>query len=120
VATAVDWSHFDRSLSSAPYSGIVHEARHADGSPHTCTDNKGRYTKDKSIAEMGAFGVVYYLNEWLANHSDEEREFRMNAATRAAMLRQSGGAFCCECSAKSSTASLAVSPSLFRQPDSAE
>ncbi|OGO09983.1 MAG: hypothetical protein A3K46_06285 [Chloroflexi bacterium RBG_13_60_9] len=42
----------------------VHEARHNDGYGHTC--NAG--TDDKTVSEMGAWGVQYYLLQWLAQH----------------------------------------------------
>jgi hypothetical protein len=43
---------------------LVHEARHADGYPHTCG------TDDKTLAEMGAWAVQYYLDQWFAYHAD--------------------------------------------------
>lgn len=45
---------------------FVHEARHNEGKPHTCGD------KDNTIAELGAWGVQYYLLQWLADHSDPD------------------------------------------------
>jgi hypothetical protein len=44
---------------------IVHEARHADGYPHTCGSN------DRSLEEMGGWAVHYYLTRWLAEHTDQ-------------------------------------------------
>lgn len=44
----------------------VHEARHNEGYGHTC--NAG--ADDKTIAEMGSWGVQYYLLQWLAQHAD--------------------------------------------------
>jgi hypothetical protein len=44
----------------------VHEARHNEGFPHTCAGGQD----DKTIAEKGAWGVQYYLLQWLAQHSD--------------------------------------------------
>jgi uncharacterized repeat protein (TIGR01451 family) len=42
---------------------FVHEARHSDGSGHTCD------FKDETIAELGAWGVQYYLGIWTALYS---------------------------------------------------
>jgi len=53
----------------SPYSGtglnglmilFIHEARHNEVGGHTCGE------KDNTIEEMNAWGVQYYLNEWLA------------------------------------------------------
>jgi hypothetical protein len=44
----------------------VHEARHSEGSGHTC--NAG--IDDRTIGELGSWGVQYYLLQWLAQHSD--------------------------------------------------
>ena len=43
---------------------FAHEARHYEGKPHTCGSN------DNTIAEMGAWGVQYYLDLWLAEKVD--------------------------------------------------
>lgn len=48
---------------------FVHEARHNNGTPyipHDCPDG----VRDKTIAELGAWGVRSYMNLFLANHSD--------------------------------------------------
>ncbi len=45
---------------------FVHEARHNEGYPHTC--NAG--ADDKTVAEMGSWGVQYYLLQWLAQQTD--------------------------------------------------
>jgi hypothetical protein len=45
---------------------FVHEARHAEHGAHTCPDRQ----RDRTIAEMGAFGVQYYLELWIAQHGD--------------------------------------------------
>ncbi len=45
---------------------FVHEARHNNGLPHSCADR----VKDKTIAELGAWGVQYHLDGLLANHAD--------------------------------------------------
>jgi len=45
---------------------LVHEARHADGNhPHTCG------SKDQTLAELGSWGVQYYLARWLIEHTDQ-------------------------------------------------
>jgi hypothetical protein len=43
----------------------VHEARHNEGLGHTCEGGN-----DQTLAEMGAWAVQYYLDLWLAEHSD--------------------------------------------------
>ena len=43
---------------------LITEARHNEGHPPTCG------TLDKTISEMGAFGVLYWAYVWLAGHSD--------------------------------------------------
>jgi hypothetical protein len=43
---------------------FVHEARHNEGYAHTCDCD------DNTIAEMGSWGVQYYLFQWLAQHTD--------------------------------------------------
>ena len=45
---------------------FVHEARHNNGFPHSCVDR----INDKTIAELGAWGVQYHLNNFLASHAD--------------------------------------------------
>jgi hypothetical protein len=42
---------------------VVHEARHNEGKPHTCTFN------DRTIDEMGAWAANYYMFRWFAEHS---------------------------------------------------
>jgi len=44
---------------------MVHEARHNQGYPHTCDGG----TSDDTLAQMGAWGVQYYLQLWLAQHA---------------------------------------------------
>jgi hypothetical protein len=44
--------------------GMVHEGRHNDFGPHTCG-----YTRDHNPEELGASGVVYYLQQWLGSYS---------------------------------------------------
>lgn len=73
--------------------GYIHEARHAE-KPHTCDAG----SKDRTIAEMGAFGVQYYFGLWVADHlvapalTVEERNYARQAS---AFLRTR--AFCTEC-----------------------
>jgi len=43
---------------------MVHESRHIESGPHTCG------TRDNTIAELNAQGAIYYLNYWLAYHSN--------------------------------------------------
>jgi hypothetical protein len=45
---------------------VVHEARHNNGKLHTCQS-----TKDNTIAEMGSWGVEYYLYRWFAEHTGD-------------------------------------------------
>jgi hypothetical protein len=48
---------------------MVHEARHAE-KPHTCDPMPGvGFIHDQTIAELGAWGVQYYLEVWLAEHT---------------------------------------------------
>jgi hypothetical protein len=42
---------------------VVHEARHSEGLPHDC----GAF--DQTISELGAWGVQYFIEEWLKYHS---------------------------------------------------
>jgi hypothetical protein len=44
---------------------VVHEARHADGHPHSCGSN------DRTLEELGSWGVQYYLHRWLTEHTDQ-------------------------------------------------
>jgi hypothetical protein len=44
---------------------IVHEARHAEGRPHTCG------VSDRTLEELGGWGAHYYLLRWLAEHTDQ-------------------------------------------------
>jgi hypothetical protein len=75
--------------------GLIHEARHTEppnGFPHTCSS-----AKDNTIAEMGAFGIQYYFDLWMAESSSESSEVKRYFAGRAWELRAS--AFCRECTA---------------------
>jgi hypothetical protein len=71
----------------------VHEARHGYG--HDCGD-----TMDMNIPELGAWGVQYYFDLWLANHviapplSAAERAYALASAEE---LRGTGAAFCSVC-----------------------
>ncbi len=64
----------------------VHEARHNQGLPHTCGAN------DKTIAELGAWGVQYYLDTWLADYSDpnfiSDPYYRQIAKSDAEQIRK--------------------------------
>jgi hypothetical protein len=66
--------------------GLVHEARHADGGhSHSCGTGA-----DQTIDELGAYGVQYYLNLWLAQHNVDPpltREERLYSASRADLMR---------------------------------
>ena len=44
---------------------MVHEARHSQGYPHTCEGGTDDNTKD----QLGSWGVQYYLELWLADHT---------------------------------------------------
>jgi hypothetical protein len=44
---------------------MVHEARHANGFFHTCGTP---VTKDNTLAQVGAWGVQYYLETYLSNN----------------------------------------------------
>ena len=44
---------------------LLHEARHSEGYGHMCGTGD-----DQTIAEMGAWGVVYSFYRWLALHGD--------------------------------------------------
>jgi hypothetical protein len=77
----------------------VHEARHNEGFPHTCANGQD----DKTIAEKGAWGVQYYLLEWLAQHSEraflrttgpEPEIYRMIALNDSLMIQRAS--FCNE------------------------
>jgi hypothetical protein len=64
--------HTDRWVEPAVRGGLdgfllvlVHEARHAQGLPHTCG------SKDQTLDEMGSWAVQYYLARWLAEHTDQ-------------------------------------------------
>jgi hypothetical protein len=45
---------------------FVHEARHNNGFAHTCAGG----INDNTIAELGAWGVQYYTDLFLAEHAD--------------------------------------------------
>jgi hypothetical protein len=52
---------------------MVHEARHAEGPAHTCNWNAAiqAFVDDNHIADLGAWGVQYYLETWLADHTSQ-------------------------------------------------
>jgi hypothetical protein len=99
------------SVSDTPYTVIVHEARHAEGWRHTCDNG----THDRSVAEMGASGVGYWLLRWIAVHSEEPALVREKAAGSAKLVLQNS--FCCECQG-SSASILGGWPILFLASDS--
>jgi hypothetical protein len=81
---------------------IVHEARHADGWAHTCGRSPTYFNanvRDRSVSEMGAFGVQYLLLYWIGHHSNEEPVVRDFYRKYAAQIL-GGGSFCCECGAQ--------------------
>lgn len=50
---------------------MVHEARHAE-KLHNCEWKDGiGFVHDQTIAELGAWGVQYYLHLWLADHTSQ-------------------------------------------------
>ncbi len=72
----------------------VHEARHNQGLPHTCSNG----VDDKTIAELGAWGVQLDLLTWLAQHDrsgflsapgDDPNIYRATALFDAGMIRKS-------------------------------
>jgi len=71
--------------------GLIHEARHADGPLHTC-----ELTKDRTVAEMGAWGVQYSFLTLMATATDEPEAERWFFATEAYWLR-GPNSFCEEC-----------------------
>jgi hypothetical protein len=85
---------FDQPESAIPAYAIamVHEARHVQTGGHKCPDGKN----DRTISEMGAYGVQYYLLVWIAAHrpatTPAEREY---AVSFSQWLR--AVAFCAEC-----------------------
>ncbi|MGB8644315.1 MAG: hypothetical protein WCF84_03710 [Anaerolineae bacterium] len=52
----------------------AHEARHNEGYVHTCPMIQNGApipnTNDRTVEELGAWGVQYYLLSWLANYGD--------------------------------------------------
>jgi hypothetical protein len=81
----------ENSLSSGFLEMMVHEGRHAEGRPHTCDTN------DRTVDEMGAYGVQYSLMLWIGSHwpqaTQAEKEFALNRVT----LLRASGVFCEEC-----------------------
>jgi hypothetical protein len=51
---------------------LAHEARHAEGYPHTCaySEAAGGYADDQTMEEMGAWAVNSLYFQWVADHSD--------------------------------------------------
>ena len=58
---------------------LIHEARHSDGLPHTC----GSW--DQTLPELGAWGAVFYYNEWAAFRAGDFLKSKMPG--RAAFYR---------------------------------
>ncbi len=83
---------------------LVHEARHTNNIRHTCKP-VAPYgnTLDRTIAELGAMSVDYYLRLWIAIHTDEHPDTREYARRQAALLRPS---FCCECGPRAAAVAL--------------
>ena len=53
---------------------LAHEARHAEGYPHTCgttEDESTGYIDDQTLEEMGAWGVNYWYLVWLSEYTDD-------------------------------------------------
>jgi len=76
------WLEPQQSVGLMHFAGlIVHEARHAEGKPHTCQG-----TEDATLSEMGAWATQYYFFLWMANHTppDELSDAERAAATWAA------------------------------------
>ena len=50
---------------------LVHEARHAEGYLHDCnaSDKHGDAIDDRTLEQMGAWGLQYWLDRWLAEHA---------------------------------------------------
>jgi hypothetical protein len=95
---------------------IAHEARHAEGWPHTCglSSESNVLVHDKSVAEMGGYGVHYLLAYWLGHYSEESAVVREYYSRHAAKLL-GGGSFCCECGAqKASLGAASLMSHLFR------
>ncbi len=86
-----DYKGYPPTLERVNPSGLIHEARHAEGPLHTCDG-----TKDRTIVEMGAFGVQYWFLTLMATATDEPAEEREHFAYLAYTLR-GPNAFCEEC-----------------------
>ena len=91
----------DSTLPTGYLTMLVHEARHAEGRNHTCKLRPSplggsTYILDQSIEEMGAFGVQYYVLQWIGRHwtggTAAEREYAVNHSEWLKI-----GAFCDEC-----------------------
>jgi hypothetical protein len=65
---------------------ILHEARHAEGWPHTCGPDR-----DQTLVEMGAYAVQYYFHLWIAQHSAPglfSNSYKQTAAANAEWTKQ--------------------------------
>jgi hypothetical protein len=63
---------------------LVHEARHADGKPHTCGPS------DQTMEEMGAWGAAHAFQTWIA----DKMETGLVPADLRANLRQQADQIC--------------------------
>jgi hypothetical protein len=78
-----DWAYV-----RLPYELLAHEARHGDGPPHNCGNS------DSHISMMGSDGIVWYVNHWIANYSNQPPEIREAASLlNLYQIRK----FCYEC-----------------------
>jgi hypothetical protein len=90
VVFKADYTGYPPTLERVNPSGLIHEARHAEGPMHTCDYG----TRDRTIAEMGAFGVQYWFLTPMATATDEPLEERQSFAYKSWSLRTG---FCDEC-----------------------
>lgn len=75
---------------------LVHEARHNEGYTHDCPLNSGGTVtpnaNDRTIAQLGAWGVEYYFFQWLANYADSsflnDPSYRQTAQAGADNIRK--------------------------------
>jgi hypothetical protein len=74
IVASANWSAFVTNLwINEKHNGLstllalfIHEARHANGYPHTCPDG----ASDSTYEELGAWAAQYSFYRWLAFHSD--------------------------------------------------
>lgn len=59
------WLEPGQSVGLMHFAGlIVHEARHAEGKPHSCQG-----TEDATLSEMGAWAAQHYFFLWMVDHT---------------------------------------------------